>query len=322
MYMHDDTLGEVLVGIPTCNRPKMLTQCLESIADLDIPRGCSLRYVVVDNSPDGNAFSIVNSLNRSDLGIKFEYINETRKGISYARNAILDRARELDTRWVIMIDDDMTVPTDWLLQMDVAAHEQVSDVVKSHVRYIHHSDEHSWSFPKNSKGKWRTGADMATTNGVMFNNKLFGVDHFNLSFSHEFNLTSGEDRDYFKRAYRLGVYITHTPDAIAFEHVPANRLTFWYQVSRDFWQERINSYQDIRFDGYLKTWIRKLFKAFYLVPKGLIDVILCGVMIAFNRKRGRKHLLKGFKKFSKALGIVSGLISKGRFEPYQTVQGH
>jgi GT2 family glycosyltransferase len=90
--------------ITTCDRPAELRRCLQSVTTL--PTSRPLQIVVVDNRPHtGAAASVV----REFPGV--EWIGESRRGSSYARNAGIAAARG---DFVAMLDDDMEATPGWL----------------------------------------------------------------------------------------------------------------------------------------------------------------------------------------------------------------
>lgn len=102
---------KIVLAICTHNRRSLLTQTLAHVAALTVPRGVTLNAVLVTNaSTDGSA----------DLAAGWRgafaltHAEESRLGLSYARNCALDIARDLCTDFVIWCDDDVILDTNFL----------------------------------------------------------------------------------------------------------------------------------------------------------------------------------------------------------------
>jgi succinoglycan biosynthesis protein ExoM len=317
------TMTRICLGVCTRQRPILLSQCLASIQDLDIPAQSGLMIVIIDNDDTASARGLVEAFQRENPDLAVFYLHEPRTGIAIARNAICRFARNHLSDWIVMLDDDQRVPHSWLLDLFAAQFKTGADVVKSSVTYHYPDPLPRWAFPKMQPHKWRLDADMASTNGVMFSAALIDPHDFNLRFKEAFNLSGGEDRDFFKSASMAGALIVHTPDAVAYEMVLPSKLTFMAQVLRDFHQEWMNAQQDKHFHGALRTIVRKGVKATSMILQGAVLSLLSLLsMLLINPKRGRKQLLKSCKRLAKAFGLLTGLVSSARPAPYQTVHGY
>lgn len=315
-------LAHVCLGICTRQRPILLTQCLESIADLDMPDYSHLAIVIVDNDDTPSAQGLVEDFQRENPQTDIRYRHEKRPGIACARNAVLRSAREMQADWVVMLDDDQRVPHTWLVDMFKAQHDTGADVIKSAVTYHYPDPLPRWAFPKMKPHKWRLDANMATTNGVMFSASLIDPRDFNLNFREIYNFSSGEDRDFFKRSVIAGAKIVHTPNAVALETLPPSRLEFFSQVKQEFHQEWVNMQQDMSFQGATKTIALKSVRMLQLIVHGIVLMLLSPLSAIFSLRRGRKALLKGAKRLAKGSGMVAGLVSRARPDPYKIIHGY
>jgi len=103
----------LVVGICTYARPVLLTACLESLARQSVPAGLAVSIAVVDNEPQPVRRALVSGF-ADRCPFPVHYVHQPRRGIAPARNAILDRAGELQADWIAMIDDDETAAPDWI----------------------------------------------------------------------------------------------------------------------------------------------------------------------------------------------------------------
>lgn len=102
--MNADSQRSVSIIIPTFDRPHALSACLSSLTQQQT--GFPFEIIIVDNNPaSGITRPVV------DAFPQVRYLSETRKGISYARNAgICAAAGEI----IAATDDDVIAPANWL----------------------------------------------------------------------------------------------------------------------------------------------------------------------------------------------------------------
>ena len=99
----------VSIVIATCDRPTSLQQCLTSLLAQRTRR--SVQILVIDNRPNsGKTEPIVNQFD-VNLPFTLTYITEPRPGGSFARNAGF---RASTGEIIITVDDDVTLPPEWL----------------------------------------------------------------------------------------------------------------------------------------------------------------------------------------------------------------
>ena len=79
------------IGLCTYQRPDMLTEALDSVAQLRLPSNVNLKLLVCDNDAEASAREVVDSF-RPKLSFPIEYLIEGNRGIVFARNRILEVA--------------------------------------------------------------------------------------------------------------------------------------------------------------------------------------------------------------------------------------
>src|SRR4051812_32400584 len=106
---------KICVGIITYQRPEGLKRLLEGLNRLasDKCEAPSLEVIVVDNDPAGPACTFVEEAS-SDLNWPLKCFVEPRRGIPYARNALVARAQEENADFIAFIDDDEVPEPFWL----------------------------------------------------------------------------------------------------------------------------------------------------------------------------------------------------------------
>ena len=228
----------LVIAICTRNRPVMLADCLSSIAALHKPSQCDLTIVVVDNSETRN--TRLSNRRTADTALEdtvFTILNEDQIGIPFARNRAVEFTVESGADALVFIDDDQTVPPDWLEVMTRVWREEGADAVKSSV---------CWQFE--GEGRYReffesreqeTGADgrlrdlvLFATNGVLIDRKVFA--EWGLRFDPAYGLMGGSDSDYAFRSHANGGKHVLTSETQACEYCPTSKQTRRWLYRREF----------------------------------------------------------------------------------------
>jgi glycosyltransferase involved in cell wall biosynthesis len=96
------------VAVCTWNRSALLQQTLGSLAGTRVPAGLEWEVVVVANRCTDDTAAVVA---RAATQLPIRLIDEQRLGLSHARNSATRAARG---RYIVWIDDDVLVSTEWL----------------------------------------------------------------------------------------------------------------------------------------------------------------------------------------------------------------
>ena len=113
---------DVAIAVATRNRPAMLKKCLGSFLALKIPDGVTINYLIVENNEILTMTSIINEFVRHLAPPhSAELLHEPELGIPFARNRALDSATARKCRWLIFVDDDETVDSQWLSNLLLGA---------------------------------------------------------------------------------------------------------------------------------------------------------------------------------------------------------
>jgi len=312
--------AHICLGVCTYQRPQMLIRCLVAAQRLAEPIGTRLSIVVVDNEPYPAAAELVRAF--SDQGRPMHYVNERRRGIAQARNAVLEKAAELGADWVAMLDDDQLVAQDWLLRMWHSARLTFADVVKSTVQFEMPEPRPAWALSEPKPKGWKLGLKITQTNGVLFRANLQGSDGSPLRFDTRFALTGGEDSDFFTRAIAYNnARMVLTPEAVAYEHLPATRLTFAAQVYRCYCSAHSGTQREVEHRGFARTAATKSVKSAGAIFKAIYALVLAPFVALSSKQSARRKVLWAGKSVATAAGIVTGLLRIGAPQPYRTIHG-
>lgn len=115
------------VVVATYNRRELLLNLLKGLADQDLPTD-QFAVVIVD---DGSRIPIQPAVEALDWPFKYRIVAQRNSGQAAARHAGLELAASSDV--VVIVDDDMTVPSHFL-RTHLAYHERGYRVVLGHIR--------------------------------------------------------------------------------------------------------------------------------------------------------------------------------------------
>ena len=139
-------MAEPYVTICACTyrRPEGLSALLGGLAAqrfAAVPRP-RFDVVIVDNEGSSEAAAICAKAGPT-TGLAVRYVQEPRRGISYARNTCLDHVAR-DAEFFAMIDDDEVPELDWLEQLLCAQARAGADVVRGAVVPVFPESAPAW----------------------------------------------------------------------------------------------------------------------------------------------------------------------------------
>lgn len=294
-------MDAIAVCVCTCGRPKMLADCLASLERLSVPSGVAVTVVVIDNEPQPNNESVVANWGKTLSGLNYAYVHEPRRGISQARNAALEKAQELGAGWIAFIDDDELAESGWLEALWSAARKRGADVVAGPVPQYSADGVMLRGCPSRSEG---SRMKHCAAGNVLFKASL--ASEKKLRFDSRFNLTGGEDTDFFGRAAKLGATIVWTCAAIAREIVPPTRLTLRYHAS-------------VGFRRGLRIGVGA--KAGKKIVQSVVGSLMLPLTIVMGRDVFRRRLWRLIENLAFLVGVVMGMFGYTA-EHYKRVHGY
>jgi len=310
---------KIVIGVCSYARPIMLARCLESLAKQTHPAGFSLSIVVVDNEPLENNRELVEDF-ASRCPVPVRYRHEPRRGIAFARNAVLDDAIAVETDWIAMLDDDETAAPDWI--ENLMAPEYVdTPVLMGRQVFVYPEGMPFWTKPKPAMRQRDIEGierDRAFTNNVRFSISLVRAG---LRFRESLALTSGEDTDFFARAHAQGFRIRHTTRAVTYEEAHPDRHTLSAQVYRSYWEAASEARRQLTVAPR-----GKVFRTYaYRIPRawliGLGRLVIAPFFVVSGLDKAKRRIVSGAKKMGSAAGLLAGLLGI-RPSPYRKISGY
>jgi GT2 family glycosyltransferase len=308
-----DPNQRILLAICTRNRTEALGTCLQSVVKLTEPPATEIRIVVIDNSEAAATRerneAVVTAI-RGAWPLAVEH--EAQLGISFARNRALEAALTCAADAIVFLDDDQTVPEDWLAVLVRAWREEGTDAMKSSVRMLpreHFGDYDHRAIQELLRSHVSSHRDTSVkalaTGGVLISRRLF--DELGIRFDPDFALTGGEDLDFFHRARRRGARLATTHETIAFEWSPESRSDLLGNVRSGFRS------------GVCRAHLRHVENrsAASCLRRGLWYLV-SGILGLFASIWRPSKLNLTAKRVAKGAGVLAGLCGY-RFEYYRVV---
>ena len=298
-------MTRVSVCISTFRRPEGLRRLLEGLGQLRFDRSEApeVEVIVVDNEAQGRAAAVCREVTpRNPWPV--EALEESRRGITYARNRALAAART-DADFVAFIDDDEVPDPLWLDALLDARRRFGADVVTGPVVPLFEPGTPEWAAqggfygPRRHPDGHRLG--VAFTNNVLLRAGI--PRELGHAFDHQFALTGGEDTDFFMRVHKAGYRIVWAADAVVRETVPASRLSVGWLLRRGY--REWGSHSRCEKVLYPSASVRavRVLKASALVAGGLGFLPLAALL-------GRHHAVRAMLTVSRGIGSFAGLLGR------------
>lgn len=212
------------ICIASSGRPS-LADTLQSLMQIDVPAELSVRIIVADDDPGHGAATVIAGIG-TEIRFPVQVLPVGARNISIARNACLEAAAGSH---IIFIDDDEWVEPDWLRKLFACQNEFSADCVFGPVHPQYPSGTPEWLVAANPLYvDWgRRGKRVLT--GRCGNTLIRAglLDQHPVRFDPALGLSGGEDTEFFGQLAGEGARLVVTDDALAYEHVPADRLEPW-----------------------------------------------------------------------------------------------
>ncbi|MCL5041537.1 MAG: glycosyltransferase family 2 protein [Gammaproteobacteria bacterium] len=278
-------MSVVSICIATCDRNKMLQRCLESVATAKKSKDYDYVVIVIDNNSVASAEFVVSSFS-SRLNIVYEW--EPTPGIPFARNRALKCALGVASDFIIFIDDDEWVESDWLLNLVSCVDKEGVDVVSGMVNQVCNGVARAKTVLKDGAIR-----DRAETDNVIFKSWIAEK----ISFDEGFSQTGGSDTLFFRTAVEMGAKIKFCSTAVVTEELPENRQRFKWRLQRQFRYGLMHCKIKRKLsDGASPVFL--ICRALLILPLGVLEAV---VKLLFRGVEGAKE---GLDRSMRGLGSL------------------
>ncbi|MEA5581053.1 glycosyltransferase [Nodularia harveyana UHCC-0300] len=211
--------------IPTYNRPQLLTNCLQSLANLDYPDN-RFEVIVVD---DGSKISLDTVVKPFQNQLNLTLISQTNTGPATARNTGANLAKG---QYLGFTDDDCTLDPNWLSALENTFSNRPNALLGG--KTINALPDNPYSTASQLLIDYiydyynlnSSQAEFFASNNFAVSRELFNqVGQFDLNFP----LAAAEDREFCDRWLFSGYSLYYVPQAIIYHSHDLNLPKFWRQ---------------------------------------------------------------------------------------------
>jgi glycosyltransferase involved in cell wall biosynthesis len=299
-----------VIGICTRNRRDNLQRLINSISDLRFPDGIRLAIAIVDNNDTLQVLATDFDLPESiDLVIH----HEPRPGLVYARNALFEVVEDMGGDWLLGIDDDEWLDSEWLAEWHRGTNKWSAGILVGTATLIFREGLHPLhpkeQFPLPTEGKLPrvyTTANYAIHKSVFDRKSGLG-----LRFDPTFDKSGGEDTELMLRAMRQhGIRVLGWPFSKAYEMRGADRDTFKYEIWRGI-RNQVNFYCTAKKHyelGIVSIWNGPTFTILKSMNRNLVfgvglTFLACGKLVLLREDAGAT-LGRALRRFARLGAIV------------------
>ena len=312
-----DKISHILISVCTCMRPKMLKNALLSIEKLIVPDDIKIEILVVDNDKNQSAKSIVEEI-APKLNLKVNYFVEEKRGISNARNRVLDEATILGASHILFFDDDelltpnvlvehikMYNNTNWAHIISGPTPNKFDDNCPDYIK------KHMVFKQKTTKKTGLKRKSCASGN-VFFPLSIY-KKHL-IKFDSEYVFIGGEDGDFFSKAQKVGYNIVWCNEAIIEEIIPPARANLNYIFKKCYYNGYASSFSKF------KEKNDKIKKILYTL-KTIITLLLNIMLVVFSLLLGKIIFYNSMGTTIKTFGKIIGCLNSKPYNFYANIYG-
>lgn len=262
-------MQKLLVGMGTYNRPKMLSNTLEALSAVKIPGGFKAHLLIVDSEESASEV-FYQYIDR--LPFDTHYIGDQPRGIVMMRNAVLEKAIELDVDIVGFMDDDILVSPGWIEKSLDVMEKYQADAVDGAVQRSLPEGTPRWiklgRFFQWHSAPTGTKRQSASTSNVFFKSKL--IKEWGLRFDPFFNFSGGEDTFFFSQAHKRGASIVWNDEVLVKEQIGDSKITIGWILQRAYRRTNAKFYRKSKEHGYRKAAFLYSFNTLFLLVIGCL----------------------------------------------------
>lgn len=293
----------ITVCICTYNRDPHLKRLLESLQGIQLgaPDEQQVRILVVDNNASAATRQLCADAGRH-LPVPLHYVDELKPGVVSSRNRAVMEVIANGDDFLAFLDDDDVPDNDWLRELLRAQAHTGADIVAGNRRLM---DPPPWTQGVGERrkkkssdkqlGSHRIPRSAGTGNVLIGRGVLLALVGNGPVFHPAFNLSGGEDKDFFLRAIKNGTTMAFAEKSFITQYHDQQRYTAEGVVARGF-KSGCSKMNVTRCHG---SWSERLSLIGGALTKLLTSIIFLPFVV-FTRKQRLGYLYR----MGKSLGIL------------------
>ncbi len=301
--MTSSNFNRLCIAICTRERPKLLLRLLKSLSVINAPDNVGITVLVVENDATPTLQKTLTELN---FPFEIEYAYEKKIGLAHARNHALDEAERMNFEWVAFLDDDEEVHTDWLKSyIEAITLFPDTKIFFGSVCYRYPEDYTPYLRRiKSSKRKLGQPPQVFDTGNVLFHNSVLQSVSSPHRFHHAFNVSGGEDTEFFVRMKKLGHKICYVPNSKVSEDKSGKRALLSTNLER-YRRNQTNYSRIIRLNNnWLYSVLANILIANRQIFYGFTAFIFGTVIYPFTPKHAKYYWGDGMIRMYRLLGVI------------------
>ncbi|MEO1281240.1 MAG: glycosyltransferase family A protein [Pseudomonadota bacterium] len=310
-------MSALAIGICTYKRPEGLARVLDAISHQRLVKLAErdVFVLVIDNCPEGSAKSFVDDI-AAGSRFKIDYQHEPRKGLSFARNAVLETAHNIGAQTLAFIDDDEMPEPDWIEALSQRMTETEAAVAIGPA-YPMFSCTPGKRLPLAAYAT-RTqvvggyAAEGYTCNALL---DLNVIKALGLTFDSSLNDVGGEDTMFFKAILDAGHRIAWAENAIVHDLVPPQRMTALWLWRRWYRTGSIEARLGAHSPASLKGRMVNLGKGCARLGAGSGRILASAVVSGWRRP---SRTVASFYTACRGAGLIANVVGRDYKEYAQT----
>lgn len=291
-------MDKITVCACTYQRPKGLTNLLDSLRALAMPVETIVEFCVVDNDICPSAQTLVEAV-ATDFPAPLRYVHESQAGIPYARNRALREAGS--EGFVVFVDDDETVDSQWLIELYRAAKTTGATFVQGPVKMLVEDPADQWLL-ETALFRQRTFPDLSPRHESWTNNVMLDIGFVNRTaclFDEALRYDGGSDTLFFRDVVRKGGSGCFAANAIVYEIQAKSRLTLRWSVQRQYRYGITRANTMMLRESKLRARLYCLVRGTGMLGWGLACLIAMPV-------NGRRAIADGVAFLARGTGVLLG----------------
>ena len=314
-------MDKILIAVCTYLRPNMLERAFSHIKALKPLNDAIVEVLIVDNDKEQSAKNVVEKIcSQNDFPYKIHYKVQEERGLSPARNKVLQSALELNADFIACFDDDDSPDENWLFGLwnfeksmtekkgkpVIVTGPAFSKFDKNYPKYI------TMNFRSKTTKKTGQLRHTAATGNVLIPAEVIKKGVF---FDECYKFMGGEDGEFFQKAQTFGFEIYWCNEAVVYENITEEKANIKRILHRYFY----NGFSNVFFE--LKKMDSFLYRL-KISSKAIINITICTIVLPFSLILGRVGLFGVLSSILKSAGKFWALIRKEPLNFYQKTIGN
>lgn len=310
--------ASVVIGACTYRRPRELERMLAGIAQQEfrLNERPAFEILIVDNEGNPEAEVICSAFSSNQPDIPITCVIEQNRGISQARNAILDNLPP-DCDFLAMIDDDEVPGTAWLDSLLSTQAHTDADIVRGPVIARYSDSAPEWvvkggyfGWPDTAE-QYREGRPMTSAAGGNVLMRMSAVRRSGVRFNAVLSLSGGEDSLFFNKLVEHGSRIVYSRLATVEEFIPPERTSLAALLRLSYRNGNNRLVKHLRMSAIRGRPERIAGFVLTQAARGLRDLLMGSLRMLVFLPSGRKglgSLYDGLLQAGKGAGQLTGLL--------------